>query len=397
MPLTLAKLTAAIDDFAPFRLAYEWDNVGLQIGNPAAQIERLVVALELNDRVLGFAIAQKAEAILTHHPLIFKPQRNVTTDTLAGRLQMELIQSSIALIAAHTNLDRVLRGTNGAVAALLGLQDPIILEPATVDELYKFTVFVPRDYTPKLIEAIHRGGGGRIGQYSHCTFRAPGTGTYVPQHGANPFVGREGKFEQVEEDRIETLVPRRALRSLLHEVRQAHPYEQVAYDIFPLHDADPKYGLGAVGILPSKTTLRQFANNVRNQIGAEFVTFAGDPGSTVKRVSVCTGSAGGCSALVTPAVADVLVTGELTYHLTLDALQRGISVVAVGHAASERVFAPYFCKQFGSELIIAESALQLIPYTDFPEPWLLSLPRQDTAEAETPAPSPKPRKQTRRK
>lgn len=374
MTLTLAAIAGALDEFAPFRLAYDWDNVGLQIGDPCAEILRMVVALELNDSVLQFARNQDAQAILTHHPLIFRPQRSVRADTVAGRLQIELIKSNIALMAAHTNLDRVLRGTNGAVAELLEFRDPIILEPATVDQLYKFTVFVPRDYTPKLIEAIHRGGGGRIGQYSHCTFRAPGTGTYVPQHGANPFVGREGKFEQAEEDRLETLVPRKALRSVLHEVRQAHPYEEVAYDVFPLHDADPKYGLGAVGMLPSKTTLRQFANEVRVKLGADFVAFAGESSHSVKRVAICTGSAGHSAALVTSAVADVLVTGELSYHLTLEAVGRGVGVITVGHAVSERVFAPHFCREFAKEVLIAEGGLNLIPYTDFPEPWQLSIP-----------------------
>ena len=366
MPISLAAFTAALDNFAPFRLAYDWDNVGLQVGDPAAEIQRVVVALEINDEVLAFAAKQQAQAILTHHPLIFKPQRSVRADTLAGRLQMELIKSNVALVAAHTNLDRVIRGTNGAVAELLQLRDPVILEPATVDQLYKFTVFVPREYTPKLIEAIHRGGGGRIGQYSHCTFRAPGTGTYVPEHGAHPFVGREGKFEQAEEDRLETLVPRECLRALLHEVRQAHPYEEIAYDVFPLHDADPKYGLGAVGTLPSKTTLRQFSNDVRQSIGADFVTFAGPSSKPVKRVAICTGSAGGSACLVTSAVADVIVTGELSYHLTCEAVQRGVAVIAVGHAVSERVFAPHFCREFGRKSQSRTIRLNLYRLRNFP-------------------------------
>lgn len=374
MGLTLSALTSAIDDFAPFRLAYDWDNVGLQVGDPCAQVDRVMVALELNAKALAFARKKECQAILTHHPLIFRPQKSVRADTLAGQLQIELIKSNIALIAAHTNLDRVIRGTNGAVAAALGLQDPIILEPATVDQLFKFTVFVPKEYTPKLIEAIHRGGGGKIGQYSHCTFRSPGTGTYVPQHGANPFAGREGKFEQAEEDRLETLVPRRALRSVLHEVRQAHPYEEVAYDVFPLHDADPIYGLGAVGTLPTKTPLRQFANLAREACGAEFATFAGESSKPVKRVAICTGSAGSSAALVTPAVADVLVTGELSYHQVLETVERGVGVVALGHSASERIFAPYFCAEFKKEPTVAESGVELIPFTDFPEPWQLALP-----------------------
>lgn len=378
MPISLCDLNAAVDAFAPYNLAFEWDNVGLQVGDPSIMIERMLVVLELNESVIAVARKQQCRAILSHHPVIFRPQKSLRTDRGNGRLLMELVKSEIGLIAAHTNLDRVLRGTNGALSELLELRDVLILDPATVDEMYKFTVFVPRGYTPKLIEAIHRGGGGRIGNYSHCTFRSPGHGTFIPMDGAHPFIGRQGEFEQADEDRLEALVPRRALRTVLHEVRQAHPYEEVAFDVFPLHDADPKYGLGAVGVLPVKTNLRLLCNRVREACGAEFATFAGEAGMDVKRVAIVTGSAGSCSNLVTKAVADVLVTGELSYHLAQDAVQRGVGVIAVGHAASERIFAPHFCRQFAAEPAIKEAGLQLLPYTDFPEPWqaLLSSPTE---------------------
>lgn len=374
MGISLCDLNAAVDAFAPYNLAFDWDNVGLQVGNPSSIVERMLVVLEVNEQVIAVARKRECQAILSHHPLIFRPQKSLRTDQGNGRLLMELVKAEIGLIAAHTNLDRVLRGTNGALAELLELRDVLILDPATVDEMYKFTVFVPRDYTPKLIEAIHRGGGGRIGNYSHCTFRAPGHGTFIPMDGAHPFIGKQGEFEQADEDRLEALVPRRALRTVLHEVRQAHPYEEVAFDVFPLHDADPKYGLGAVGNLAAKTSLRLLCSRVREACGAEFASFAGEPGKEVKRVAIVTGSAGSCSSMVTNAVADVLITGELSYHLTQDALQRGIGVIAVGHAASERIFAPHFCRQFEKESAIRDGGLELLAHLDFPEPWQVSVP-----------------------
>lgn len=378
MALSLGQLAAAVNDFAPEALAYDWDNVGLQIGDPASEVRRALVGLEVTEELLQHAKENDFQAIITHHPLIFKPLKALRADSPAGKLQFGLVKSGIGLIAAHTNLDRVLDGTNGALANLLGLRDWEVLEPVSIAQTYKFTVFVPLDYTPKILEAIHRGGGGRIGAYSHCSFRAPGTGTYIPLEGARPFSGSTGNMEQADEDRLEALVPASALRDVLAEVRQAHPYEEVAFDVFPLHEADPAHGIGLVGTLPSKTPLRQFAQQARQAVGEDYGHFAGDSKWPVKRVAIITGSAGGVAHLVSKSVADVLVTGELSYHTTLETTARGVGVVAVGHAASERIFAPWFCKKFAEQKAVAESGMELTPFTNFPEPWKLVRQAEET-------------------
>lgn len=377
MPMTLGQLARTVDEFAPVNLAYDWDNVGLQIGDPAAEVHRVMVALEVMPELVREAQEQRCDAIIAHHPLIFRPLKAIRPDSPAGSLQFELIRSGIGLIAAHTNLDRVLHGTNGALADLLGLRDWEVLEPVSISRTYKFTVFVPSDFTEKLIEAIHRGGGGRIGAYSHCSFRSPGTGTFIPLEGARPFSGSVGRMEQAEEDRLEALVPEKALRTVLAEVRQAHPYEEVAFDVFPLHEADPGHGLGLVGTLPTKTPLRQFAQQARQAVDQDFAQFAGEGKWPVKRVAIITGSAGHAAKVVSKNLADVIVTGELSYHLTLELTAADIGVVALGHAASERVFAPYFCRVFAEQKAVAEAGLEFIPYTRFPEPWKLVRPASE--------------------
>lgn len=371
MTMTLGQLAKAVDEFAPLELAYDWDNVGLQIGDPAAEVRRVLVALEVTPATIEAAREGECQAIIAHHPLIFKALKSIRPDSPTGRLQYDLIQSGIGLIVAHTNLDRVLHGTNGAVAQLLGLRDCEILEPVSIARTFKFTVFVPRDYTAKIIDAIHRGGGGRIGAYSHCSFRSPGTGTFIPLEGARPFSGSVGSMEEAEEDRLEALVPEKALRTVLTEVRQAHPYEEVAFDVFPLHEADPEHGLGLVGTLPTKTPLRQFAQQARLAVAQDFAHYAGESKWPVKRVAIITGSAGHAAKAVTKNLADVIVTGELSYHVALEMTAAGVGVVTLGHAASERVFAPYFCEQFAGVQSVAEAGLELVPYTKFPEPWNL--------------------------
>lgn len=370
MALTLAQIASVVDDIAPFRLAYDWDNVGLQIGDPRQEVDNLLVALEVNEACLDAARKASCQAILAHHPLIFGKQTSVRSDSLSGRLQMELIRAQMGLIVAHTNLDRVQQGTNGALAAKMRLGELKVLEPAALHEYYKFTVFVPRDYTPQVIDAIHRGGGGWIGNYSHCTFRAPGVGTYVPEEGSHPFAGEQGQFEQANEDRLESLVSQRALKSVLREVMLAHPYEEVAYDVFPLYDANPRFGLGVTGVLPEALSLHELATRLSLACATKTVAMVGEPERMMRRVAVVTGAAGGTVDLVRPDVADVFVTGELSYHRAVEAKERGLCVITLGHAASERVFAQFLRGELLTHKDVAESQLAIHAFEDFPEPFI---------------------------
>lgn len=368
--MLLSEIAAAVDQIAPFRLAYEWDNVGLQIGDPCSEVDSVLIALEVNDTVIDRSIELDCRAMLVHHPLIFQPRKSIRPDDLTGRFVTRLIREQLGLIVAHTNLDQVLRGTNGALAAAIGLQQLKVLEQTALSELFKLTVFVPRDYTPSLIEAIHRGGGGWIGNYSHCTFRAPGTGTYVPEQGAQPFQGQEGKLEQAEEDRLETLVPKSALRSVLHEVMAAHPYEEVAYDVYPLYDADPRYGLGALGVLEQAATLRELAERLRKACSAPGVSIIGDPSRPVSKVAVISGSAGSSVRSINRSIADVLVTGELSYHYATELRESGVCGIILGHAASEKIFAAHMKSELLNELAVSGAQLRIEAFEDFPEPML---------------------------
>lgn len=377
MALTLRALANLVDELAPFRLAYEWDNVGLQVGNPAQEIARAMIALEVNGASLAAARKHECQAMIVHHPLLFSPVKTLLATNTTAAHAMELIRAGIGLIVAHTNLDRVVGGTNGALAAIMELTAVKILEQTALDDSYKLTVFVPREYTPAIIEAINRGGGGWIGNYSHCTFRSPGVGTYRPESGAAPFIGEQGKLEQAEEDRLETVVSGDTLRNVLQEVRKAHPYEEVAYDVYPLKDADPKFGLGVVGKLPVETTVGKLAAKLAHVCRAENPCLIGDSRRNVSTVAVISGSAGKSVRSVRPSVADVLVTGELGYHHQLEAVDAGLPVIMLGHAGSERVFASHLRKQLAGRPETTKNGLTLEVFEDFPEPAVPIKPESD--------------------
>lgn len=368
MPLTVGALAGVVDEIAPFRLAYDWDNVGLLLGNPDRQVSRVLMALEADAGSIASARRLGCEVILSHHPLIFRPLRHLRYDSPQVRLIAELVCADIALIAAHTNLDRVLHGTSGALAARLGLRNVRVFAPAPDQDLFKFTVFVPHDYTPKIIEAIHRGGGGRIGNYTHCTFRSPGTGTYVPGEDAKPFAGSRGQLEEAAEDRLEAVVPRRALGALLREVRQAHPYEEMAYDVYPLANTNPAHGDGALGELPARTTVGRLAAQLHGLCGADATAVVGDTAAPVCTVAIFTGSGGSSLGQIPPETADVIITGELGYHQACEARDRGQAVICLGHAASEKIFASHLRAILAAHPAVRAAQLKLEVYEDFPDP-----------------------------
>ena len=347
---TLGDLSTAVDALAPFRLAYEWDNVGLQIGDPSAPVTNVLVALEVDNDAIDDAVRSKAQAIVAHHPLIFRPLKNLREDSVTGALIARLVREKIGLIAAHTNLDRVKEGTNGALAAAMELQDVEILEPLPLHDDLKLVVFVPPEHSLSVIDAIHRGGGAMIGNYSHCTFRSTGSGTFLPNADANPSIGVPGKLEQTPEDRLEAIVPEQCIRTVLEKVRDVHPYETMGYDIIRLVDAEPSFGLGVSGRLPVAMKLEALAQALHKACDADTTSIVGRASALVRRVAVISGSAGGSLAGLSPQRFDVVVTGELGYHLAAEARDRGLNVVLLGHAASEKIFAPHFARQLKEKL-----------------------------------------------
>ncbi len=368
MVIHVADVVAALDRLAPFRLAYEWDNVGLQLGNPSKPVSGIALGLEVNDAFLRFAERSRCELLVVHHPLLFGSIKRLTEDERVGRLAARMIRKEMALIVAHTNLDRVPWGTNGVVADLLDLRERQPLEPAVLEERVKFTVFVPHSHIEAVIEAIHRGGGGWIGNYSHCTFRASGTGTYVPEAGANPYQGSVGKFEEAEEVRLEAVVPKVAVGRVVREVLAVHPYEEVAYDVYPLLEAGPTAGLGVVGALPKPLTLAQLAKKLAQACGAKAVSVGGARQSLLRRVAIVTGSAGPSFDRLTPERVDAVITGELSYHKAVEARERGLAVVCLGHAASEKIVVSSVAKLLQKELGDVARTLRWKLFEDYPDP-----------------------------
>lgn len=337
MPDTLKDWLDLVDECYPMRDAEDWDAVGLHVGDPHDQVRRVLVAHDVTQAVLDEAVAEGADLVLAYHPLIFRPLARLTPDTPSGALALRAARERIAVLAAHTSLDAAMPGTSDPIMHALDIADVRPLRPTPAESKAKLVVFVPRESTGGVLEAVSAAGAGVIGEYDQCSFRVSGTGTFRPSSKANPTAGARGELNQVAEDRLEVLVPQSLLRTVVEAMVAAHPYEEVAYDVVPLLDVagDSAKGMGRIGRLPQPLRLRDIADRLAAALPSPHARLAGDPDLEVSVVAACAGAGESLLEDALRAGAEVFVTGDLRHHVALAAVARGLALIDAGHAATE--------------------------------------------------------------
>jgi dinuclear metal center YbgI/SA1388 family protein len=325
------RIIQYFEQFAPKHLAMEGDKIGLQVGTLQKEVKKVMIALDVLEEVVDEAIAENVDLIIAHHAVIFRPLKNLRTDLPAGRLYEKLIKHDIAVYIAHTNLDVAEGGINDLMVQALGLTEVDILEKWHEQKLKKIVVYVPLSHVDTVRDAMAQAGAGWIGHYSHCSFGVQGTGTFMPREGTNPYIGEQGKLEQVEEVRLETIMPEEMQARVVKAMVKAHPYEEVAYDIYPVEQAGTTWGIGRIGKLPKAVSLREFAEQVKQAFEVNGVRVVGDLERPVQRVAVLGGDGNSFVSKAMFRGADVLVTGDIYYHTAHDAMAGGLSIVDPGH------------------------------------------------------------------
>jgi dinuclear metal center YbgI/SA1388 family protein len=325
------EIISLFESMYPKHLAMEGDKIGLQIGTLAKPVEHVLIALDVTEDVVEEAIQHKANLIIAHHPLIFYPLKSIQTDKVYGRIIEKCIKHDIAVYTAHTNVDIAEGGVNDLLAEALGLTNTEVLVPTYAEKMKKLVVFVPVSHADAVRKAIGDSGAGFIGNYSHCTFNSQGTGTFMPQEGTNPFIGVQGKLEKVEEVRIETICPESIQRKVIRAMLAAHPYEEVAYDIYPVDNKGRELGLGKIGYLKEEMTLEQFAHHVKECLDVKGVRVVGNLSEKVRKVAVVGGDGNKYINQAKFKGADVYVTGDMYYHVAHDAMMLGLNIVDPGH------------------------------------------------------------------
>ncbi|MDQ0224843.1 Nif3-like dinuclear metal center hexameric protein [Bacillus sp. 7586-K] len=319
------------EQFSPKSYALEGDKIGLQIGKLNKPIQHVMITLDVVEEVIDEAIEKKVDLLIAHHPPIFRPLKKLTTDTTYGRMIEKCIKHDIAVYVAHTNLDVALGGVNDLLADALQLHNTEVLIPTYEDKLKKLVVYVPVTHEEQVRKAIGDAGAGHLGNYSHCTFKTIGNGSFLPEEGALPFIGKLGEIEVVEEARIETVIPASIEKKVIQAMLKAHPYEEVAYDIYSLEQQGTQLGLGRIGYLEDELTLKEFAEHVKNSLKVDRVRMVGNEGDIIKKVAVLGGDGNKYIQQAKYKGADVYVTGDLYFHVAHDALMLGLNVIDPGH------------------------------------------------------------------
>jgi dinuclear metal center YbgI/SA1388 family protein len=325
------EIIALFEKWSPKRFAMDGDPVGLHVGQLNRTVENVLVTLDVNEEVIDEAIRKGANLIIAHHPPIYRPMKGLLTDTPQGSMIEKCIKNDIAVYAAHTNLDVAPGGVNDMLAEKLGLTDTEIVEQTYSEPLYKLIIFCPVTHAEEIRQALGNAGAGTIGDYEGCSFSSAGIGRFTPVEGAIPFIGEVDKGEEVKEERIEVVLPGPLRGKVLKAMLASHPYEEPAYDLIALDRVSNEYGLGRIGILQEKTTLAQFAELVKIIFDVPALRFVGDPNKEIRKVAVLGGDGNKYIGAAKRCGADVLVTGDLYYHVAHDAEAMGLAVIDPGH------------------------------------------------------------------
>lgn len=332
--MKVKDITGFLNRSIPPQLQESYDNSGLLAGDPEREISRVLITLDVTEEVIHEAVDKDCGLVIAHHPLIFKGLKSLTGKNMVERCVILALKHDIAIYAAHTNLDHLHGGVSFALAEKLGLKESRVLRPMD-GVLRKLVTFCPDDHADKVREAIFRAGAGHIGAYDSCSYNTEGFGTFRAGEGADPFVGKIAELHNEKEQRIETIFPHWKQDEVLQAMFKAHPYEEVAYDIYPLENKDPVSGPGAVGELDPPEQLISFLKKIKSICGTGMIRHT-DPHSTdVERVALC----GGAGSFLIPdaiaAGADVFITADLKYHDFFLAEGR-ITLVDAGHFETEQ-------------------------------------------------------------
>lgn len=332
--MKIQEIVDALERFAPLPLQDGFDNAGLQIGLTDAEVTGALLCLDVTEAVIDEAVSLGYNVIVSHHPLIFKGYKSVTGRDHVERCMMKAIKHDIVVYSAHTNLDNALGGVNFKMADKIGLVNVSVLEPKE-NSLLKLATYVPVQYADKVRNALFDAGCGCIGRYDACSYNVAGKGTFRALEGTHPFCGQTGEKHVEDEVRIETVLPAYLKGTALRALQEAHPYEEPAYDLYPLQNEWGQMGAGVIGELPGEEDETEFLNRIKEIFQVGCVRHNRLSGKPVKTVALC----GGAGAFLIPRAiargADAFITGEIKYHDYFN-YESKILLAEIGHYESEQ-------------------------------------------------------------
>jgi dinuclear metal center YbgI/SA1388 family protein len=332
--MLLKDILDQLEKFAPFSLQEDYDNSGIQVGDPNREIKKGLICLDVTESIIDEAIAKGCDLVISHHPIIFDGIKSLSGKNYVERVVIKSIKHDIAILSVHTNLDSIKNGVNGKLSKILGLVNPSILQLGK-GLLRKLVTFCPAEHAEKVREAIFYAGAGQIGDYDCCSFNIDGRGTFRGGDTTNPFVGNKGEIHTEPETRIETILPDYLVSKVVKAMISAHPYEEVAYDIYPLENRFEHTGMGMLGELEEPISEIGFLERVKDLLGVPVIRHSELTGKMIKKVALCGGSGSFLKGKAIEAGADAFVTADVKYH---DFFYSGsqLLIIDAGHYETEQ-------------------------------------------------------------
>lgn len=344
MPV-LKDVTNFLENFAPLNLQESYDNAGLITGDANTEIKTVLITLDVTEKVVDEAIEKDAQLIVAHHPIVFSGLKKFTGKNYVERTIIKALKNDIAIYAAHTNLDSAEGGVNQKICEKLGLQNCRILQPAS-GQLKKLVTFIPVEHLNPVREAVFSAGAGNIGNYDSCGFTTEGLGSFRGNENANPFVGEKGEIHNEKEVRFETIFPGYLQGKVIEALLKSHPYEEVAFDIYPLDNQFNKTGMGMIGTVATPVSETGFLKQLKSTFNTGVIKHTALKGKTIEKVAVCGGAGSFLLNAAIAAGADIFVSSDFKYHQFFDA-ENKIVIADIGHFESEQ-----FTKELFYELLM---------------------------------------------
>ena len=332
--MKISEITHYLESLSPLSFQEDYDNSGLLIGDHDWKFQKALLCLDLTEEVMEEAMEKRCNLVISHHPLIFRGFKKLTSGQPETAIITLALKNSIAVYAIHTNLDNTLNGLNAYVLQKLGISEYKILNPKP-GMLSKLVAFCPVDYSGKVRNALFDAGAGHIGNYDCCSYNVQGEGTFRASEAANPFVGEKNKLHVENETRVEVIFPRFLEKRILNALLAVHPYEEVAYDIYPLGNNMAQSGSGLIGILKNPVSEIQFLEHVKMKLGIPVIRHSSVRSKPVKTVAICTGSGSFLIPEVLQTAADVYLTADLKYH-DFFGMKNNLLLADIGHYESEQ-------------------------------------------------------------
>ena len=349
MNTKIIDVIASIEEMAPLAYQESWDNSGLQVGNPNQDVTAVLLCVDITEKIIDEAIEKKANLIISHHPLIFKGIKKLTGATYIERIIIKAIQNNIVLYSAHTNMDKCMGGVNFRIAQKLGLKNISILAPEN-NYLYKIVTYVPHSHAECLRQAMWSAGAGSIGNYDNCSYNIDGNGTFKASASCNPYVGNVDELHTEPEQRIEMVVTKDKYSSVVSAIHSAHPYEEPAIDIIPLHNSYSQLGLGCIGELENPIDEDEILKLISQNLHVNYMRHTKLSDKKISKIALCGGSGAEFISLAIKQKADVYITSDVKYH-DFFGIENQIVIIDIGHFESESCIKEVFYEQLSKKII----------------------------------------------